>query len=287
MLEPLAEMASRLRVAVVCNNHFSKGGGNANSRIIGSVAFVNQARAAFIVTEDADDPERLLLMPSKMNIAPIKHGLAYRIEGHAIDANGQDHPDIADRLGVDAGHHHGRPGPRRARREGQDHEGRRHRVPRGRRSPMGRLLPRHDEGRRGAGITTKRSDPRGRRLGSSRGGGFGEGWVWDPPEDALHLEDAHAQGRAFFGPRGHSWESRTRSAGGRTSPADATDHRARTVALLPLTRPIRNSKRPYSGNEITAGPCDSCIEFPVGKTGWHSGCASRARLSSLHNTKRK
>ncbi len=50
---------------------------------------MNQARAAFIVTEDADDPERLLLMPSKMNIAPIKHGLAYRIEGHAIDANGQ------------------------------------------------------------------------------------------------------------------------------------------------------------------------------------------------------
>ncbi|MPZ39724.1 MAG: AAA family ATPase [Rhizobiales bacterium] len=41
VLEPLAEMAARLRVAIVCNNHFSKGGGSANNRIIGSVAFVS------------------------------------------------------------------------------------------------------------------------------------------------------------------------------------------------------------------------------------------------------
>ena len=89
VLEPLSEMASRLRVAVICNNHFSKGGGSANNRIIGSVAFVNQARAAFIVTNDADDPDRLLLMPSKNNIAPMKHGLAYRIEGTTIEVGGQ------------------------------------------------------------------------------------------------------------------------------------------------------------------------------------------------------
>jgi putative DNA primase/helicase len=81
VLEPLAEMAARLRVAVICNNHFSKSGGSANNRIIGSVAFVNQARAAFIVTPDAEDATRMLLVPSKMNIAPIKTGLAYRIGG--------------------------------------------------------------------------------------------------------------------------------------------------------------------------------------------------------------
>ena len=79
VLEPLGEMAARMRVAVVCNNHFSKGSGDANSRIIGSVAFVNQARAALIVTPDADDETRMLLMPSKSNLAPLKHGLAYRI----------------------------------------------------------------------------------------------------------------------------------------------------------------------------------------------------------------
>jgi hypothetical protein len=91
VLEPLGEMAARLGVAVVCNNHFSKGGGNANSRIIGSVAFVNQARAAFIVTPDAENEGRRLLMPSKNNIAPIKHGVAYRIEGCLVkDDAGQE-----------------------------------------------------------------------------------------------------------------------------------------------------------------------------------------------------
>jgi putative DNA primase/helicase len=90
VLEPLGEMAGRLRVAVICNNHFSKGGGSANGRIIGSVAFVNQARAAFIVTPDEDDETRMLLIPSKMNIAPIRHGLAYRIEGCLIEFEGQE-----------------------------------------------------------------------------------------------------------------------------------------------------------------------------------------------------
>jgi putative DNA primase/helicase len=90
VLEPLGEMAARLRVAVICNNHFSKGGGSANSRVIGSVAFVNQARAAFIVTPDDEDDSRMLLIPSKMNIAPIRHGLAYRIEGCLIEFEGQE-----------------------------------------------------------------------------------------------------------------------------------------------------------------------------------------------------
>jgi hypothetical protein len=85
VLEPLGEMATRRHVAVVCNNHFTKNSaGGANSRVLGSVAFVNQARAAFIVTPDAEDRDRKLLMPSKMNLAPIKHGLAYRIGGRLI-----------------------------------------------------------------------------------------------------------------------------------------------------------------------------------------------------------
>jgi putative DNA primase/helicase len=84
VLEPLGEMAARMRMAVICNNHLSKGTGGANHRIIGSVAFVNQARAAFIVAPDAENEGRVLLMPSKMNIAPMKHGLAYRIESLLI-----------------------------------------------------------------------------------------------------------------------------------------------------------------------------------------------------------
>ena len=83
-------MAARLRIAVICNNHFSKGGGSANSRVIGSGAFVNQARVAFIVTPDDDDDTRMLLIPSKMNIAPIRHGLAYRIEGCMVEFEGTE-----------------------------------------------------------------------------------------------------------------------------------------------------------------------------------------------------
>ena len=83
-------MAARTRTAVLCNNHFSKGGGSANNRMIGIVAFINYCRAGFIVTPDAQDESRLLLMPSKMNIAPIKFGLAYRIESVLLDGQSEE-----------------------------------------------------------------------------------------------------------------------------------------------------------------------------------------------------
>src|SRR5262249_12364099 len=83
-------MAQRLKVAVICNNHFSKGNGNANSRIIGSVAFVNQARSAYIVTPDAENEDRYLFMPSKANNAPKRDGLAYRIEGCLVHDDGAE-----------------------------------------------------------------------------------------------------------------------------------------------------------------------------------------------------
>lgn len=89
VLDALAEFASRREVSVICNNHFSKCGGSANNQIIGSVAFVNQARAAFIVTPDAEVRGRYLLVLSKMNIAPIKSGLAYFI-GSATVGEGED-----------------------------------------------------------------------------------------------------------------------------------------------------------------------------------------------------
>jgi putative DNA primase/helicase len=87
VLEPIGEFATRQRVAVVCNNHFSKGGGDANDRMIGSVAFVNYVRTALIVTPDAENESRLLLLPAKNNIAAIKYGLAYSIGSRLITAD--------------------------------------------------------------------------------------------------------------------------------------------------------------------------------------------------------
>jgi hypothetical protein len=85
VLEPLGKMAARQHVAVIANTHLSKAsGGSANSRVIGSVAFVNHARAAFIVTADPEDSGRRLFLPSKTNLGKPRDGLAYRIADTVI-----------------------------------------------------------------------------------------------------------------------------------------------------------------------------------------------------------
>jgi hypothetical protein len=78
-------VAARLRVCVIANNHVSKSSvGSANSRVIGSVAFVNHARAVFMVTPDPEDQDRRLFIPSKTNLGSPQPGLAYRIATEAV-----------------------------------------------------------------------------------------------------------------------------------------------------------------------------------------------------------
>jgi hypothetical protein len=82
VLEPVAEMADRLRIAVVAVTHLNKSGGGQSvlNRFIGTIAFVAAARAAFAVIEDTQDETRRFFLAVKNNLAKPADGLAFRIE---------------------------------------------------------------------------------------------------------------------------------------------------------------------------------------------------------------
>jgi putative DNA primase/helicase len=85
VLEPLSEMAGRLRVAVLAITHFSKQpGAKAIYRFIGSIAHVGSARIAFTVVADADNEDRVLVLHAKNNLAPRQPGLAFRLEQRLV-----------------------------------------------------------------------------------------------------------------------------------------------------------------------------------------------------------
>ena len=80
VLEPLNEMAARLRVALLATGHLNKAeGGRAISRVNGSIAFVAVARGSYLVVRDPADTARRLFLPAKNNLGPDKDGLAFRI----------------------------------------------------------------------------------------------------------------------------------------------------------------------------------------------------------------
>lgn len=79
VLEPLAELANRKRVALLAITHLRKSEGPALYRALGSLAFIAAARSGWAIVRDSTNPERRLMLPIKNNLANDSLGLAYRI----------------------------------------------------------------------------------------------------------------------------------------------------------------------------------------------------------------
>lgn len=82
LMTPLQGLAQRHQVAIVFNTHVNKPQGKVEAmmRVMGSVAWVNAVRAAYMFARDPDDPEKRLFVGMKMNIAKERKGLAYKIQ---------------------------------------------------------------------------------------------------------------------------------------------------------------------------------------------------------------
>jgi putative DNA primase/helicase len=113
VLAPLAELASRRRVAVVGVMHLKKGETSALLRVSGSIGFVAAARVVWGFGEDPDAPETRVMVAVKNNLAPLGNGLAYRIEAfgetpHVVWQEGNVTLDADAVLSVERGEHYER-----------------------------------------------------------------------------------------------------------------------------------------------------------------------------------
>jgi putative DNA primase/helicase len=122
LLAPLAKLAADHGVAVLAVSHLRKGEGQALYRVLGSMAFVAAARAAYVVLRDKDDPtgERRLLLPLKNNLGNDKTGMAYRLDPES-SFNGMPvvawEPDSVTITADEAMQPHAQPGPNPEARE--------------------------------------------------------------------------------------------------------------------------------------------------------------------------
>lgn len=96
---PLKNLAEDQNVAVIGIMHLNKSvSQSAIHRVSGSIAYTAAARAAYLLTEDKNQPGRKLVLPLKFNCGPKPDGMAFKImqneEGHPIVAWERDPVDI-------------------------------------------------------------------------------------------------------------------------------------------------------------------------------------------------
>lgn len=85
VLEPVTSFVEKYNVALIGNTHLSKSGkGNANLRMLDSVAISALARSVYMVGKDPDDSKVRLFVPSKGNNGPDMTGLRFSFETRIV-----------------------------------------------------------------------------------------------------------------------------------------------------------------------------------------------------------
>jgi len=88
-LLPLQQLAQRTGVAVVLVSHLNKGTSeNSIHRVMGSLAFTAAARTSYLVVKSRNNPLVRQFLPSKGNVGPEGHGIAYEVDPVTIEADG-------------------------------------------------------------------------------------------------------------------------------------------------------------------------------------------------------
>lgn len=92
VLDPIAEIAARYRVAILMIHHLNKGEGRrAVHRIMGSLGYTAVARIVWLVVRNKEDRALVEFVPIKVNICKDVYGLAYRFQTTRVKgADGED-----------------------------------------------------------------------------------------------------------------------------------------------------------------------------------------------------
>jgi hypothetical protein len=82
VLKPLARFASDHNVAIILNNHVNKSSGkdvDAACRVMGSVAWVNGVRTAYLFVRNESDPEQVVIATIKTNVGKLPSAITYKV----------------------------------------------------------------------------------------------------------------------------------------------------------------------------------------------------------------